>query len=118
MKTYGGSVYIDPRILDFGTSWSFTPRSLYPQEKSPQYSLGWLGPRDVLDNVEKRKFLTRPGLELQPVASRYSDCAILSFGQYLVTYINDFMCCLLRIQLSLCLINTLKPSGHYMYHVL
>jgi hypothetical protein len=34
-----------------------------------------VGPRVGLDNVEKRKFLTLPGLELQPVASRYTDCA-------------------------------------------
>jgi hypothetical protein len=38
-------------------------------------------PRAGLDDVEKRKFLTLPGLELrplalQPVASRYTDCAI------------------------------------------
>jgi hypothetical protein len=26
-----------------------------------------------LDDVEKRKFLTLPGLELEPVASRYTD---------------------------------------------
>jgi hypothetical protein len=40
-----------------------------------------VGPRDGLDDVEKRKFLTLPGLELdpsvvQPVASRYTDYAI------------------------------------------
>jgi hypothetical protein len=31
---------------------------------------GWVDPRVDLDDVEKRKFLTLPGLELQPVASR------------------------------------------------
>jgi hypothetical protein len=40
---------------------------------------GWVGPG--LDKVEKRKFLTLPGLELrpsvvQPVVSCYTDCAI------------------------------------------
>jgi hypothetical protein len=40
-------------------------------------------PRAGLDDVEKRKFLTLPGLELRPlgrpaVASRYTDCAILA----------------------------------------
>jgi hypothetical protein len=36
-----------------------------------------VGPRAGLYGVEKRKFLTLPGLELRPpVASRYTDCAI------------------------------------------
>jgi hypothetical protein len=44
---------------------------------------GWVGPRAGLDDVEKRKFLTLPGLELdpsvvQPVASRYTDYSILA----------------------------------------
>jgi hypothetical protein len=33
-------------------------------------------PRAGLEDVEKRKFLTPQGLELQPIASRYTDCAI------------------------------------------
>jgi hypothetical protein len=41
---------------------------------------GWVGPRVGLDDVKKRKFLTIPGFEprrlVQPVASRYIDCAI------------------------------------------
>jgi hypothetical protein len=44
----------------------------------------WVDPRAGLDDVEKRKFLTLPGLELRPpplvvqaVARRYSDCAIV-----------------------------------------
>jgi hypothetical protein len=28
--------------------------------------IGWVDPRAGLDDVEKRKFLTLPGLELQP----------------------------------------------------
>jgi hypothetical protein len=28
---------------------------------------GWVGPRADLDDTEKRKFLTLPGLELQPL---------------------------------------------------
>jgi hypothetical protein len=40
-----------------------------------------VGPRAGQDDVEKRKFLTLPGLELpplgrQPVVSLYTDCAI------------------------------------------
>jgi hypothetical protein len=42
---------------------------------------GLVDPRAGLDDVEKRKFLTIPGLELRPlgrpaVASRYTDYAI------------------------------------------
>jgi hypothetical protein len=40
-----------------------------------------VGPRTGMDDMEKRKFLLLPGLELrpldiQPIASRYTDCAI------------------------------------------
>jgi hypothetical protein len=46
----------------------FTLRPLNPRGKSPRYPLigGWVGPRAGLDGVEKRKFLTLPGLELRP----------------------------------------------------
>jgi hypothetical protein len=45
-------------------------------------------PRAGVDNLEKRKFLTLPGLELdpsvvQPVASRYTDCTIPAREHYL-----------------------------------
>jgi hypothetical protein len=33
-----------------------------------------VGPRAGLDDIEKRKFLTLPGLELRPLG-RYTDCA-------------------------------------------
>jgi hypothetical protein len=43
MKMYWGSECIAPRLLDLGTRWrwavSFTPLPLYPQGKSPWYSL-------------------------------------------------------------------------------
>jgi hypothetical protein len=58
------SGYIDPHFLVLGNGWrgmvSFTPRPLYPWEKPPV-------PRVGLDDVEKRKFLTLPGLELRPL---------------------------------------------------
>ena len=31
------------------------------------WTAGWVGPRVGLDDVEKRKFLTIPGLELRPL---------------------------------------------------
>jgi hypothetical protein len=33
----------------------------------------WVDPRAGLDDLEKRRFLTPPGLDFQPVASRYTD---------------------------------------------
>jgi hypothetical protein len=65
-----GSGCIDPRILNFSTSWrwvaSFTPWVLYLLGKSPvvHWIGGWVGPRTGVDDVEKRKILPLPGLEL------------------------------------------------------
>jgi hypothetical protein len=62
MKAYGGVVSFIPRERAPGTHWI----------------RGWVGPIASLDDVEKRKYLTLPGLELrplQPVASRYANCA-------------------------------------------
>jgi hypothetical protein len=55
-------------FLDLGTSWrwvvNFTLRPLYPRGGYPlDRKLG--GPRAGLDDVEKRKCLTPPGLELR-----------------------------------------------------
>jgi hypothetical protein len=48
---------------------SFTPRPLYPGERAPgtHWIEGWVGHRADLDDVEKRKFLTLPELELRPL---------------------------------------------------
>jgi hypothetical protein len=64
-----GSGCIDPYFLDLGTSgrWvvSLTPRRLYPRERAPDiWKGGWVEPRACLDDVEKRKSLTLPGLEI------------------------------------------------------
>jgi hypothetical protein len=86
-----GSGYINPRVLDLGTSWrwvvSFTPRPLYRGERAPDthWIGGWVDPRVGLDEIEKWKFLTLPGLELrpslvQPIASHYTDCSIPAHG--------------------------------------
>jgi hypothetical protein len=68
-----GSRYIDPNFLELGTGWkivvSFTPRPFYPQGRSPgtHWIGGWVGFRDGLDDVEKRRFLTLPGIKLRPL---------------------------------------------------
>jgi hypothetical protein len=60
-----------PHFLDLGTSWrwvvSFTPRPLYLRERAPgtHWIGGWVDLRAGLGDVENRKFLTLPGLELR-----------------------------------------------------
>jgi hypothetical protein len=48
---------------------SFTPLPLYPEERTPgtHWIGGWVGPRAGLDDMEKGKFLTLPGLKLRPL---------------------------------------------------
>jgi hypothetical protein len=75
---------IAPRILDLGTRWrsvvSFTPRPLYPQEKSPWHpldrKLGRPQSRSERDGEEKNS-QPLPGLE-PPIIQRYTDWAILA----------------------------------------
>jgi hypothetical protein len=59
------------------------PTALTPGKSPPgtHWIGGWVDLRDGLDDLEKRKFLTLPGLELypsvvQPVASRYTEYVI------------------------------------------
>jgi hypothetical protein len=68
-----------------GDEWSASrPGRFIPGERAPRtHWIGsWVSPRAGLDDVEKRKFLILPGLELrpllvvQPVGSRYTNCAI------------------------------------------
>jgi hypothetical protein len=66
-----GNGCIDPHFLDLSTSWrlvaSFTPCHFTPGERDPgtHWTGCWMDPRAGLDEVEKRKFLTLPGLELR-----------------------------------------------------
>jgi hypothetical protein len=73
MKAYGGMV-VEIRIFLTsalaGGEWSTSrPCRFIPGGKTPvaHWIGGWVGPRDVLDAVENRKFLTLPGLELRPL---------------------------------------------------
>jgi hypothetical protein len=73
-----GSGCIDPRFLDLGTSWEWSPSHLdrfTPGERAPHthWIGGWVVPRICLDDVENRKILTLPGLELIPL-----DCPVRS----------------------------------------
>jgi hypothetical protein len=60
-----GSGCIYPLILDF-LSDCFTPQGRAP---GIHWIGGWVGPRTGLDDVEKRKFLPLPELELRPLGS-------------------------------------------------
>jgi hypothetical protein len=84
MKVHGGvHVYIHIFLASVlvGGEWSATRPSCFIPE---QWTLGihwlggWFGPRAGLDGVKNRKFLTLPGVELQPsvlqpAASPYTD---------------------------------------------
>jgi hypothetical protein len=81
MKAYGG---VDVQIHIFLTSalvrgeWSASrPGRFTPEERAPgtHWIGGWVNPRAGLDDVEKWKFLTLPGL-VQPATRRYTDWAI------------------------------------------
>jgi hypothetical protein len=80
MKAYGG---VDVQIHILLTSalvaveWSASgPGRVTPGETAPANLCigGWVDPRAGLDNSEKRKFSTLPGLELRPL-SRPARCS-------------------------------------------
>jgi hypothetical protein len=56
------------------------PSALPPGERAlgTHWIVGWVDPRAGLDGMEKKKFLTLPGLELPPLGhpARYTDYAI------------------------------------------
>jgi hypothetical protein len=69
-------------VLAGGDSSALRPGRFTPGERIPgtHWIGGWVDPRAGLDNLEKRKFLTLPGLEprslsLKPIASLYTDYA-------------------------------------------
>jgi hypothetical protein len=73
MKVYGGvDVYIHIFLTSalVGGEWSASrPGRFTPGERAPgtHWLEGWVSPRVGLDDVEKRKFLNLPGLELRPL---------------------------------------------------
>jgi hypothetical protein len=72
MKASGGVdvyIHIFLTLALAGGEWSASrPGCFIRRERAPgtHWIGGWLGPRTGLDDVEKRKFLTLPGLELRP----------------------------------------------------
>jgi hypothetical protein len=73
MKTYGGEdVHIHIFLtlaLAGGECSASCPGRFTPEERTPgiHWIGGWVGPRTGLDDVENRKFLILPGLELRPL---------------------------------------------------
>jgi hypothetical protein len=73
MKTYGGvdvKIHVFLTLALVGGEWSASrPNRFAPVERAP--GTHWIGcwgdPRVGLDDAEKRKFLTLPGLELRPL---------------------------------------------------
>jgi hypothetical protein len=74
MKAYGEvNVYIHIFLTSalVRGEWSPSrPCRFAPEERTPgtYWVGGWVGPRAGLDDLEKRKFLTQPGFELQPLS--------------------------------------------------
>jgi hypothetical protein len=62
MKTYGG---VDVQIHIFLTS--ALAGCVVNFTSQPHWIGGWVDPRVGLEDIEKRKFLTVPGLELRPL---------------------------------------------------
>jgi hypothetical protein len=60
-----GSEGIGPDFLDLGISWRCG--QLHVPTADIHWTGGWVDPRAGLDDAEKRKFLTLPGLEFRPL---------------------------------------------------
>jgi hypothetical protein len=74
MKTFGG-VHVEIHVLLtsalVGGKWTVSRLSCFtPGERAPgnHWIGGWLGPRTGMDDVEKRKFLIMPRLEIGPLS--------------------------------------------------
>jgi hypothetical protein len=94
VKAYRG---VDVQIHIFLTSvlvggeWSASrPGPFTSQEHSPGTHCtciaGWMGPRAGLDDVEKRKFLTLPGLDLQLIGDWGTQFGLLQVGLDVCVY--------------------------------
>jgi hypothetical protein len=76
MKAYGEKdvyIYIFLTSALVGGEWSASrPGRFTPRERAPRthWTGGWVDSRAGLDDLEKRKFLTLPGLKLRPLSCR------------------------------------------------
>jgi hypothetical protein len=89
ISSYGGvdvQIHISLILALVGGEWPASHHCCFtPRERAPttHWMGGWVGPGAGLDDVEKRKFLTLLGLQLdpsviQPIASRYTDYTIMA----------------------------------------
>jgi hypothetical protein len=73
---------------------SFTHRPLYPARKVPgtHWIGGWVDPRAGLDDVEKKKFLSLPVLQLRPLGhpARSQSLYRLSYPGFLSSKRTEF----------------------------
>jgi hypothetical protein len=73
MKTYGGvgvQIHVFLTAALVGGEWSASRLGrLTPGEgaRGSHWVGGWVDPRNILDDVEKIRLLTLPGLELRPL---------------------------------------------------
>jgi hypothetical protein len=101
MKVYGKCMYRSNISLTsalFGGEWSASRHCCFtPGERTSDnhWIEGWMGSGACLDDVEKRKLLTlrdsnfNPSV-VQPVTSRYTDCAIPVACNKLIILINQY----------------------------
>jgi hypothetical protein len=74
MKAYGGvdvKIHIFLALALAGGEWlASRPCCFTPRKRNPgtHWIRGWVDPRAGLDDLEKRKLLTLPGLKLQPLS--------------------------------------------------
>jgi hypothetical protein len=89
-KCYAMKVYGEVEVV------SFKPLPFYPRETVPGtiWIGGWVGPKAGFDQVEKRKFLTLPGLELQTLSHPACSLSLyrLESNWIYVTYFMHILC--------------------------
>jgi hypothetical protein len=78
-------------VLDGGEWSALRPCRFTPKESAPDTNWieGWVNPRAGLDDVEKRKFLTLPGLELRPLGH-----PVRSQSLYRLCYPGSYVSCM------------------------
>jgi hypothetical protein len=113
MKACGGvdvliHIFLSSALV--GGEWSaLNPGRFTPGERAPgtYWIEHWVDPRDGLDDVEKREFLTSPGLKLRHPAHSQS-LYRLPIGEYSIRYGNTICSCALKCQEGLS-----KPSWSF-----